>query len=37
MVGYTITSLWLLAQPLVQETASAAMRTLIARLVVLLR
>ena len=28
MVGYTMTSLWLLAQPLVQEGASAAVRAL---------
>ena len=36
MVGYTMTSLWLLAQPLVQETSSAAVRAA-AHLAVLLR
>lgn len=35
MVGYTVTSLWLLAQPLVQETASALVGSpgLLARLI----
>jgi hypothetical protein len=38
MVGYTMTSLWLLAQPLVETTSSAsALRTLGAPLAVLLR
>ncbi|MGH7722774.1 MAG: hypothetical protein ACRENL_08095 [Candidatus Dormibacteria bacterium] len=37
MVGYTITSLWLLAQPLVQETSAAALRTVTAPLAALLR
>ncbi|MHB8719546.1 MAG: hypothetical protein ACYDAC_11750 [Candidatus Dormibacteria bacterium] len=37
MVGYTMTSLWLLAQPLVQETASAAVRAAAAPLARLLR
>jgi len=35
MVGYTITSLWLLAQPLVQETSAAALRTVTAALAAL--
>ncbi|MDQ6847443.1 MAG: hypothetical protein M3019_07665 [Candidatus Dormibacteraeota bacterium] len=37
MVGYTMTSLWLLAQPLVQEGTSAAVRAVTAPLVALLR
>jgi hypothetical protein len=37
MVGYTMTSLWLLAQPLVQETSAAALRATTAPLAVLLR
>ena len=37
MVGYTMTSLWLLAQPLVQETSAAAVRSAVAPLAVLLR
>ena len=37
MVGYTMTSLWLLAQPLVQETSAAALRAATAPLAVLLR
>jgi hypothetical protein len=37
MVGYTMTSLWLLAQPLVQETSAAAFRAAAAPLAVLLR
>ncbi len=37
MVGYTMTSLWLLAQPLVQETSSAAVRVTAAPLSILLR
>jgi hypothetical protein len=37
MVGYTITSLWLLAQPLVQETSAAALHALTAPLAVMLR
>ena len=37
MVGYTMTSLWLLAQPLVQETSSSALRIVTAPLAVLLR
>jgi hypothetical protein len=37
MVGYTMTSLWLLAQPLVQETSAAALRATVAPLAVLLR
>ena len=37
MVGYTMTSLWLLAQPLVQETSSAAVRVVTAPLAILLR
>ncbi len=37
MVGYTMTSLWLLAQPLVQETAAAAVRVLTTPLATLLR
>jgi hypothetical protein len=37
MVGYTMTSLWLLAQPLVQETSSSALRVVTAPLAVLLR
>jgi hypothetical protein len=37
MVGYTITSLWLLAQPLVQETSAAAVHALTAPLAVMLR
>jgi hypothetical protein len=37
MVGYTMTSLWLLAQPLVQETSSAAVRVVTAPLAALLR
>jgi hypothetical protein len=37
MVGYTITSLWLLAQPLVQETAAAALHVLTALLATMLR
>ena len=36
MVGYTITSLWLLAQPLVQETTAAALHVLTAPLAVML-
>ncbi|HEY8755960.1 MAG TPA: hypothetical protein VIN65_06385 [Candidatus Dormibacteraeota bacterium] len=37
MVGYTMTSLWLLAQPLVQETSSAAVHIVTTPLAVLLR
>ena len=37
MVGYTMTSLWLLAQPLVQETSSAAVRLVTTPLAILLR
>jgi hypothetical protein len=37
MVGYTMTSLWLLAQPLVQETSSSALRIVTAPLSVLVR
>jgi hypothetical protein len=37
MVGYTITSLWLLAQPLVQETSSTAYHALAAPLATMLR
>jgi hypothetical protein len=37
MVGYTMTSLWLLAQPLVQDTSSSAVRVVTAPLAVLLR
>ena len=37
MVGYTMTSLWLLAQPLVQESAAAAVRSAVAPLAQLLR
>ncbi len=37
MVGYTMTSLWLLAQPLVQETAAAAVRSVSAPLALLIR
>jgi hypothetical protein len=37
MVGYTMTSLWLLAQPLVQETASAVVRSASAPLALLIR
>ena len=37
MVGYTMTSLWLLAQPLVQETSAAAVRIVTAPLAALLR
>jgi hypothetical protein len=37
MVGYTMTSLWLLAQPLVQETSSTAVHAATTPLAVLLR
>jgi hypothetical protein len=37
MVGYTMTSLWLLAQPLVQEPTSSVLRSVSAPLAVLLR
>jgi hypothetical protein len=37
MVGYTMTSLWLLAQPLVQETSGTALRALTLPLATLLR
>ena len=37
MVGYTMTSLWLLAQPLVQEGASAVVHTVTVALAVLQR
>jgi hypothetical protein len=37
MVGYTMTSLWLLAQPLVQETSASAWRAVTAPLATLLR
>ncbi len=37
MVGYTMTSLWLLAQPLVQDTSSTALRIVTTPLAVFLR
>ncbi len=37
MVGYTMTSLWLLAQPLVQETSSTAVRAVLSHMGALLR
>jgi hypothetical protein len=37
MVGYTMTSLWLLAQPLVQDTASAALHIVSSPLAAVLR